>query len=220
MKINFEYMLSLVVFVFSFIAIYGMLQPNSFITGFAATPQSEYTTADLSINRYINTAINFTPINFTYGGIVPGYWYNASNGTYGEGFPAQIILYWETNTDTNTTYWGDDYFCRDGTGCDDSFVNRFDVGNLTYNTSFVNYTTIALHQFEHYVWGFADLHIVLGNETQIDEVSDIEIYNSTCPCGEANYTEYVWYRLYVPPGVYTGNYEANITFKVMDTGGG
>ncbi len=220
MKIDFEYVISAVVFIFSFLFIYSSLQPYSFITGFAATPKTEQTTAELSINRYINTGIDNVPVNFTYTGIVPGYWYNASNGTGIGGWPVELILYWETNCDTNTTYWGDAYFCREGTSCDEYYVNRFDVGNLTYNTTDWNYT-IAGDHFYHYVWGFANTNITdASNETQVGEANSVKIYNSTCPCGERNYTERIWYRLYVPPGIYTGNYRANITFKVMDIGGG
>jgi hypothetical protein len=221
MRINFEYVVSLVVFIFSFIAIYGMLQPYSFITGFAAEPKQEQVTATLKINRFINTGIDGYPVNFSFDDIVPGYWYNASNSTIGgNGWPLKLILYWETNADTNTTYWGSDYFCRDLSACDQVYVNRFDIGNLTYNTTDTNYT-VGGDLFYHYVSGFANYNITDAyNETQAGEPSDVLIYNSTCPCGERNYTEFLWYRLFVPQGIRADTYTANITFKVMDIGGG
>jgi len=217
-KIGFEYIVGVVVFLFSFLAIYGLLQPYPFVF-FAAAPKTEQTTAELTISRYINTGINNTPVNFTYTGIVPGYWYNASNGTGLGGWPLQIIVFWETNTNVNTSYWGSQYFCMQGSTCDQELVNRFQIGNLTYNTSSTNFTS-AGDQFHHYATGLADVHIVNGNQTPALEANLVWIYNATCPCGEENYTLPVYYRLFVPQGAYSGNWQANLTFRVVDAGGG
>ena len=223
MRIGFEYVIGLFVFVFSFLVLQAAINPFG-ITGFAATPKSEQTTADLSINRYINTGIDKVPVNFTFTGIVPGYWYNASNNASGKyGWPSEMIIFPETNTAVNVSYWGSQYFCRtsgSGLGCNVTFQNRFDVGNLTYNTTSKNFTVWPGDSFYHYATGEADVHIVLGNNTPAGSGSQIEIYDCTCPCGEHNYTLPIFYRLLVPAGVYAGNWEANITFKVMDTGGG
>jgi hypothetical protein len=214
LEIPLGYIIAIVIGLLVFFPVYSFLSFGRIgveITSFEAVPKTQQAQAILSINRYINTGINKTPVDF--GSVDPGYTYNA---TVNSGWPSELILYWETNVETNVTFWGTQYFCRNNTACDVELVNRFQIGNLTFNTTSINFTQSG-DAWMHYIWGKFN-NAIPQKSTNYTEANADLIYNTTCPCGERNYTLPDYFRLSVPPGVRTGNWNATITWKVIDIG--
>lgn len=211
---TYEIPLDLLVGAISFFCItmisYGTISRSPLITGFQAVSQQQ-AQAVLTVNTYIYTSLNRTPINFTFEGIVPGYWYNASNGTDGNGWPTTLIMWWETNVNTNISFWGNPSFCKEGTACAEVLSERFDIGNLTFNTTDLNFT-IPGNLWHHYAWGKFNTPVPI-TPTKILTNKDV-VYNTTCPCGERNYTIPMWFSLFVPPGTRAGNWNTTVYWRV------
>ncbi|RLG19123.1 hypothetical protein DRN63_00265, partial [Nanoarchaeota archaeon] len=79
-------------------------------------------------------------------------------------------------------------------------------------TTDVNFTN-AGDLWHHYAWGKFNTPTP-QEPTKAGEVNKDVVYNTTCPCGEENYTLPMWFSLFVPPGVRAGNWNTTVYWRV------